>query len=127
METTNKAGVAGRFVREGRWPREHGQRVVAAWRKSGATLAAFAHAEGIRADRLRYWRDALEAEQRCEDGGKAQESQARSVSFLPVVVRNDLAATKVAIGAAGTTQPGQIDPVWLASFVRALFTAEGEE
>lgn len=125
---TDKTGAVGRFECEGRWPREHGRRVVAAWRKSGATIAAFAQAERIRADRLRYWRDALEVEQRAEGGGKRREDQARPVSLLPVVVREQVAAAKVAIGStAEASGPTQIDPVWLASFVRALFAAAGAE
>ena len=83
MESSNKEGAAatGRLDLAGRWPREHGRRVVAAWRRSGATLGEFAQAEGLRADRLRYWRDQLELEQRSVAQSR-RPAKARSISPL---------------------------------------------
>ena len=124
META-RAVEAGRFAREGRWPREHGRRVIEAWRKSGVTVAAFAAAEGLRADRVRYWRDALRAELRHGRGNQGREYRARPVSLLPVVVRSEPVETKAIGETTGTVGSTRIGPEWLASFVRALFVAEG--
>jgi transposase-like protein len=39
------------------WTEEDGRKIVAAWRASGQTIAAFAKTHGIGDGRLRWWRD----------------------------------------------------------------------
>ena len=41
------------------WTEEDGREAVAAWRASGASIAAFAKEQGIGDGRLRWWRDRL--------------------------------------------------------------------
>ena len=41
------------------WTEEDGREAVAAWRASGASIAAFAKEQGIGDGRLRGWRDRL--------------------------------------------------------------------
>jgi transposase-like protein len=114
METGK--GATGRV--EGRWTREDGQRVVAAWRKSGLGLASFARTQGIGADRVRYWRNALAGE---EQGGKVGQAQARPISVLPVVLRPDRPRVKAGPSdGEGLDAARRIDPLWVATFVSAL-------
>lgn len=125
MESSNKEETAatGRLDLAGRWPREHGRRVIAAWKKSGATLGEFAQAEGLRADRLRYWRDQLELEQQ-SIAQRGRPAKAHPISLLPVVVRRDESVHRVKVEPVELSAGAQIDPAWLAGFVRALFIAE---
>jgi transposase-like protein len=39
------------------WTEEDGRKIVAAWRASGQTIAAFSKTHGIGNGRLRWWRD----------------------------------------------------------------------
>ena len=128
MESSNKEGTAatGRLDLAGRWPREHGRRVVAAWKKSGASVGEFAQAEGLRADRLRYWRDQFELEQRSVAESR-RPAKAQPISLLPVVVRREERMRPIEAQPVELVAGAQIDPAWLARFVRALFIAEARQ
>jgi hypothetical protein len=123
---------SGRLARAGRWRREHARRVIAAWKKSGATLAEFAQAQKIGAERLRYWRDQLALEARHLSRGRkpASAEGRRPVSLVPVVMRGAAPALPSGFGGkAGhvTSVPmalAGIDPVWLARLLQALVVAE---
>jgi transposase-like protein len=49
----------GRLSEKKTWTEEDGKEAVAAWRASGASMAAFAREQGFGDGRLRWWRDRL--------------------------------------------------------------------
>ena len=49
-----RSAEAGRQMAR-RWTEDEGRAMVAAWRRSGASLAAFARQRGVQDMRLRYW------------------------------------------------------------------------
>lgn len=65
-----------RDLREKRWGTEEAERVLAAWRRSGLSMNAFAQEHGFVAQRLGWWK------QKLGDGG------AELAHFVPVVVRS---------------------------------------
>lgn len=63
-----------RDLREKRWGAEEARRVLAAWRRSGLSMNAFAQEHGLVAQRLGWWKQ------------KVGERGAELARFVPVVV-----------------------------------------
>jgi len=66
-----------------RWNEEHGKRVVAAWRRSGLNMSAYAREIGVGVERLMYWRDRVDKKE--------------TVSLVPVRIRSS-ASCQVRVG-----------------------------
>ena len=102
------------------WTEAEARRVLAAWKASGLSAAAFARLRGLRARRLHWWKERL-----TESGDVARRDDA-TVRFVPAVVRPAvLRATATAI----TVRVGEmaameiVDPkVVPASWVAELMT-----
>lgn len=101
----------------GQWSSEEAAEAIAAWQRSGESLAAFARRHGLVAERISYWRRRLEP------------SVSTSNALVPVTVR--AAAPVVMTGAPLVTvtvgavrldveDPGGVAPEWLARVVRVL-------
>lgn len=85
-----------------RWPREHAEKLLRAWRESGEPIGDFARDRGLDASKLYYWRRALKVSRR------ASTKQPAHGRLVPVLVR---------------TSAPSIDAEWVAKLVRALFAA----
>lgn len=106
-----------RGLAERRWGADEARRVLAAWRRSGLSMNAFAREHGFVAQRIGWWR------QRVAAGG------AELPRFVPVVVRPtaDMASTNVAVvlrsprGTAVEVLDAQaVSPEWLSQLVNSL-------
>lgn len=105
-------------LKEQRWGTEEARRVLAAWRRSGVSLNAFARAYGFTAQRLSWWK------QRVHDGGG--EELAR---FVPVVVRSATEKGKESAAVVIRSPRGTavevvdtqaVSPEWLSELVNGL-------
>ena len=101
----------------GQWSSEEAADAIAAWQRSGESLAAFARRHGLVAERISYWRRRLEP------------SVSMSTALVPVTVREAAPVVvagrpvvTVAIGAVRieVDEPDAVRPEWLAGVVRAL-------
>jgi hypothetical protein len=116
-----------------RWSEAQGRGFVRRWRRSGQSMAAFARAEGVDPQRLRYWRERVGAESASSERRQRQRSsvqkrkvpQASKSRLIPGVV------VGLGAGAAVTVHLGrgvvveaqaasELEPTWLAELVRAL-------
>jgi len=106
-----------RDLREKRWGAEEARRVLAAWRRSGLSMNAFAQEHGFVAQRLGWWK------QKVGDGG------AELARFVPVVVgpateRAPTNATVVLRSPRGTAvevlDTQAVSPEWLSELVNGL-------
>lgn len=88
-----------------RWNEEQGKHVVAAWRRSGLKMSAYAREIGIGVERLIYWRDRVEKKP--------------TVSLVPVRVRSS-ASCQVRVGEVEVVDANAVDPRWVAALLREM-------
>jgi hypothetical protein len=89
--------------------------MLAAWRKSGLSLAAFARRQGVNAERLRWWRKRL---------GTA-EGKGTALAFIPAMVSGSRSPVVVRLPRGVEVEATEVTAVsaqWLAEVVRALET-----
>jgi hypothetical protein len=101
------------------WNAATARRILAAWRRSGQSLVAFARERGIGAQRLYWWRKRLDP--------KAQEAgtPATSLAFIPAAVAGTGPAARIALRFRGgveveATGADAVPAEWVASLARAL-------
>ena len=106
-----------RDLKEQRWGAEEARRVLAAWRRSGLSMNAFAREHGFTAQRLGWWK------QKVGEGG------AELAHFVPVVVGRATAGGTAAVtvvvrsprGTAVEVLDAQaVSPEWLSVLVNGL-------
>jgi len=96
-----------------RWTREEAEAVLAAWRESGLSMSAYARKQGVKVQRLSWWR------RRLDDGGQVGEG----VRFIPAVVQGRAPAVIVHLPdgiAIETTDVALLPATWVAEVVGAL-------
>jgi transposase-like protein len=81
LEIPGAAGLAA-SAKQQRWSREQAAALLAAWQKSGLTLARFAKERGLVPERLRWWRDKLMPAEAATPAAPA----GSAVRFVPVRV-----------------------------------------
>jgi hypothetical protein len=104
------------------WTEAEARHVLADWKASGLTAAAFARLRGLRARRLQWWTERL-----AESGHGAHRDDA-TVRFVPAVVRpNVLRATAAAItvrvgkmAAMEIADPKVVPARWVAELMTEL-------
>jgi transposase-like protein len=110
-----------------RWTEEDARQVMAAWKRSGETVAAFARREGLCTQRVYWWRDRLGLNH--DEVAIAQSATASLVpAFLPVTVRAPVregrsTAVTVVVGdglRVEVTELGATSAAWVVALVRAL-------
>lgn len=84
----------------GQWSEHEARGVLAAWRKSGLSMAKFAAERGLVAQRIRWWQKKLEA--------KASAAEAGSMALLPVSVLAPVVAQKRGEPVAVYLRGGQV-------------------
>jgi transposase-like protein len=106
-----------RDLKEKRWGAEEARRVLAAWRRSGLSMNAFAQEHGFVAQRLGWWK------QKVGEGG------AELARFVPVVVgptttSATASATVLLRSPRGTVvevlDAQAVSPEWLSTLVNGL-------
>lgn len=110
-----------------RWTEEDARRVMAAWKRSGETVAAFARREGLCTQRVYWWRDRLGLHD--DEAASAQRAMASlAPAFVPVTVGvpeggGRSAAVTVVVGEGlrvEVTELGATSAAWVVTLVRAL-------
>lgn len=89
--------------------------MLAAWRRSGLSLAAFARGKGLNAERLRWWRKRL---------GTAENNRT-ALAFIPAMVSAKVSPVVVRLPRGVEVQAPDVTAVparWVAEVVRALET-----
>ncbi|MCZ7680261.1 MAG: hypothetical protein M5U28_21350 [Sandaracinaceae bacterium] len=86
METVEVDAKIKALAEKAEWTAEDAAEVIAAWRASGATLAAFARAHGTHAQRIRNWRDG-----KLRQGSRRGSKKRREPAMLPARVVGDAA------------------------------------
>lgn len=99
------------------WKADDAKRVLAAWKRSGDSMAGFADRHGLNAQRLAWWRERLAS------------TPTPSMTLVPVTVR----AAPVAPASAAplslivcdgvrvdVTDASRVSPLWFAAVVDAL-------
>jgi transposase-like protein len=93
-----------------RWTTVEASEALAAWERSGETLAAFARRLGVSAERLAWWRRRL--------------ARTTMAPLVPMVVRAPRAWSSVRVTLEGCeVEVGELSEAsaaWVASLVRAL-------
>jgi transposase-like protein len=84
IETVEVDAKIRALVEKTEWTAEDAAEVIAAWRASGARLAAFARAHGTHAQRIRNWRD-----RKLRRGERRAQKEKRRPAMLPVRVVSD--------------------------------------
>lgn len=96
------------------WNETTAERVLAAWRESAMSLSAFSRSNGVKAQRLSWWRKRLEA-------GARPATVAPLVAFIPAVVTG---SARVAVRLPGGVElEGDVAALpaeWVAALARAL-------
>ena len=94
-----------------RWTASEAKQALAAWQRSGETMAAFARRKGVSTQRLLWWRKRLA-------------EHAVPAELVPVVVRATVPGTGVRIALDGCeVEVGELTAAtatWVALLVRAL-------
>jgi len=101
---------------ETRWSWAQGSKVIGEWRRSGLSMSEFARTRGLGTQRLRYWRDRLEA--------NGDEHNAGTQRFVPGIVVG-AAASRISVHlprgvVVEATTVGEVEPAWVAELVVAL-------
>ena len=112
------------------WSEAHARRILEAWSKSGLTMTEFARREGVRVQRLIWWRERLGLKKTRGDARKAGEPAVAPTKFARAVVRR---APRVTLGGAAAVvittrsgrtieiaEPGRVTPSWIGAVVREL-------
>jgi len=86
-------GNIHRLAEKRTWTEEDGQDVIAAWRASGQTIAAFAREHGVGDGRLRWWRD------RVGGAGNGASAPVEGPRLVRVEVEQSAGRSAVAAGA----------------------------
>jgi hypothetical protein len=97
------------------WSAEHARGMLAAWRRSGLNLSAFARRQRINAERLRWWRKRLGTTERQEP----------ALAFIPAVVSAKISPVVVRLPRGVEVETPDVTAVparWLAAVVHALET-----
>jgi hypothetical protein len=115
MKSTNR-----RAATSGVWNEKEARKVLAAWRASGETLAAFARSRGLVPQRLAWWRKRLALPVRDEVPGVVSPP-----AFVPVTVRaaDREAAAVVEIAEGVRVELRTLDDAsatWLATVLRCV-------
>ncbi len=97
-----------RLGRRQRWTAAEGLAVVVALAASGQSLAAFAGAHGLSAERVRWWRKRLRAR------------EVAPVALVPVAIVGARTPFEVVVGAAVVRVPADFDEAALRRLVAAL-------
>jgi transposase-like protein len=95
------------------WSANQARTTLAAWRRSGLSLSAFARKRGVNAQRLSWWR------KRLSDG----EAGRGAVAFIPAVVGGTAPSVTVRLPRGVEVEAAElaaVAPKWLAELVRAL-------
>jgi transposase-like protein len=99
----------------GHWNETTAERALAAWRESAMSLSAFARANGVKAQRLSWWRKRFEA------GAGARPATVAPLAFIPAAV---VGSTRVALRLPGGVElegdAAAIPAAWVAALARAL-------
>lgn len=94
------------------WSEDEGRRVVEAWRESGENATAFARRHGLRAKRLVYWSNRLEAN---------ASVPAATVSFVPAaVVASDEVVAVIRAPGGISVELASATPAQIAAVATAL-------
>ena len=99
------------------WREPEARAALAAWHRSGLSVAAFCAREGYSDTRLRYWAERL---------GEAPPSRAQSVSFVPITLGEVGRAHQIEIERAGVVLRVRedADAALVARLVAALACTE---
>lgn len=93
------------------WSEDEGRRVVEAWRESGENATAFARRHGLRAKRLVYWSNRLEAN---------ASVRAATVSFVPAAVASDEVVAVIRAPGGISVELASATPAQIAAVATAL-------
>jgi hypothetical protein len=97
------------------WSEGTAARILAAWQASATTLSGFARANGLNAERLRWWR------KRLEGGAGAPAPPVAPMSFIPATV---VGTARVAVRLPGGVEvegdAAALPASWVAALVREL-------
>ena len=96
-----------------RWTRRHAKGVLAAWRESGLSMAAYARERGVSGQRLSWWRKQV------GDAPKAS----GAITFIPGVVKGHGEAVLVRLPGGVEIETMDVKSVpacWVAEVVAAL-------
>ena len=128
-------GTRGKRKKWGRrWNANEALRHLEEWKASGQSLSAFAEERGLGEQRLRWWRDRLEAKDEREH--ERDEATAGFGSFVPVVPKGQPggawslgSAVAIICGAEGVRvdvhDPSSVEPAWLCEVIRGLERGDG--
>lgn len=104
-----------RTILEGRrWDDGVARGAIAAWRRSGLSMVAFARRHGVSPQRLSWWR------KRVEDEGDAR--GVAPAPFVPVTLAVSTATVEVVVGdvRVHVMQADDVTPAWVAELVATL-------
>ena len=111
----------GRKASSGRgwtqWKEPEAREVLASWRRSGLSAAAFCAREGCTTARLRYWAERLP---------DAAEASSASVSFVPIALGETRRAAQIELERGGVVLRVRedLDVAHIARLVAALAAPE---
>jgi len=105
-----------------RWSREQASAILAEWKSSGQSIAAFARERGVVAQRLHWWRARLRgqpAPRAVSPGHKLVPAIITGVPLLaaPVTVRMTTGESME------VSEPSSVSPDWVAAVVVAISRA----
>ena len=108
-----------------RWNARTARKVLAAWRASGASQAAFGREHGIGTWRLGWWRKRLEETTDAERTKKRGASSLAPIVFVPATVTRSGPARPIAVRLPGgvEVEAGDVSALptaWLGALVREL-------
>jgi len=97
------------------WNETTAARVLAAWRESAMSLGGFARANGVKAQRLKWWRKRIEA------GASETAASVAPLAFIPAAV---MGSARVALRLPGGVElEGNVAAIpieWVAALAREL-------
>jgi hypothetical protein len=107
-----------------RWTWTQGSKVISEWRRSGLSMSAFARKRGLNTERLRYWRDRVDAEGLELGVVRSTRRPADEQRFVPgfvVGLGNSSLCVRLPRGVmVEAANSADIEPSWLARLVVAL-------
>ena len=99
------------------WNEGTATRVLGAWRASGRSLSGFARANGVNAERLRWWQKRITA----DAATKTVATAVAPMSFIPAaVVGSERVAVRLPRGVELEGDAAAIPAAWVAALVREL-------
>jgi len=108
------------------WTPEEAAQILAEWKSSGRSLAAFARERGLTVQRLYWWRARIGGELR---GRRRSRAIPSSAHLVPAVITGaPLVAAAVTVRAVTgesveISEPSSVPPEWVAALVKAISSA----